>query len=106
MDHSRHSARRKLLDDHETHAQVTHLGGRRYGDGEIVVDFQNVGSTQAPLTAVAVWPDGRAYEGRFTVSDRPSIALAARMIKTVRAHETRRRNPRRRLSATPSRRAA
>jgi hypothetical protein len=79
----------------ETHA-TTHIGGRRYGDGEIVVDFQNVSSTQAPLTAVATCPDGRAYEGRFTVGDRPSVALATRMIKTVQAHEARRRRPRRR----------
>jgi hypothetical protein len=71
----------------ETNTAVTHIGGRRYGDGEIVVDFQNVGSTQAPLIAVAICPNGRAYEARFTVRNRPSVTLAARLIATVRARE-------------------
>jgi hypothetical protein len=66
--------------------KVNHLGGHMYGDGEYVVDFENVGSTQAPLVATVLSPTGHGY----TLDVRglnPNVEAARIIIGWVRADE-------------------
>lgn len=65
---------------------VSHIGGRMYGDGEYVVQFENVGSMQAPLAACVISPNGM-YTLSLGQLQRPSVKLAAEIIARVRADE-------------------
>ena len=62
--------------------RVTHVGGSMYGDGVYVVEFENVGSTQAPLVACVIGPNVSASV-RFDAAQRPSVRLAEIAIALV-----------------------
>lgn len=65
---------------------VSHLGGKMYGDGEYVVEFENVGSMQAPLVACVLTPGGHGYS--MKVEGLPAGKRAAEIvIARVRADE-------------------
>ncbi len=66
---------------------VNALGGTMYGDGEFVVDFENVNTDFAPMVAcVCVREDGAGYTlGPFADNERPSVQLASQIIARVRA---------------------
>jgi len=70
-------------------AQTTFIGDRMYGDGEIVVEFENVGASWAPLAAIAFAPSGRSYSCTFGLGQKPSMKLAAQVVASVRLAEAR-----------------
>jgi len=78
-----------------TNPHISHLGGSMYGDGEVVVEFENVDSAQAPMTATVLTP-GRhgAYLDAYRIanlqSKRPSVKLAAHVISLARAEDKKR----------------
>lgn len=62
-----------------------------YGDGEIVVSFENVHSDHAPVSAtIFVRSSDRIYEaGPFTDDQKPGVALAQQLITAARQAEAR-----------------
>jgi hypothetical protein len=60
-----------------------------YGDGEYVVEFNNVSSPWAPLRAAVFTPNGRLFTAELELdADRPSVKLAARLITETRQVES------------------
>lgn len=67
---------------------MNHLGGAMYGDGDYVIEFENVGSAFAPMVATVLSPKGLGYTvGPFADHQRPTVLLAAQIIARVRADE-------------------
>jgi hypothetical protein len=63
---------------------VNSLGGTMYGDGEFVVNFENVNSDQAPMVATVMAGDDGYTVGPFADFERPSVLLASQIIARVR----------------------
>jgi hypothetical protein len=62
---------------------VTYIGGPMYGDGEYVVEFQNVRSALAPLKAIVLGP-GSLRSVEFEDGTEPNVQTARRVIALAR----------------------
>jgi hypothetical protein len=67
---------------------TTYIGGRMYGDGEYVLEFENVDSRLAPMVAAVISPSGHGYT-LGPLYERPSVKLAGALIARVRRDEGR-----------------
>lgn len=68
--------------------RVTLIGGKMYGDGELVLEFENVGSSLAPLMADVADLRGETIivrELTFAEGTPATIETARRAIELVRA---------------------
>jgi len=66
---------------------VNNLGGKMYGDGEYVCEFENASSDLCPTTALLLSPSGQCYTTPLQSDEQANIATARKLILIVRAKE-------------------